>query len=95
MAQSVKEGLLQVGTTGDYLDTAEIKQTDGTPAHRENVVIASPTDNDARIEPEKPENHPDYHIPTEDPHTEAINDTLHEILDEMKLTNILLQGILK
>jgi len=39
---AVTEGNLDVGDTGEKLDTTVVEQTDGTDAHREAVILTDP-----------------------------------------------------
>lgn len=96
MADEVTEGLLPVGTTLKNLDTTIVEQTDGTPAHREAVVIADPVDNDARVSLVAVDG--EYKVPVVDSagnlHAQtAQEELLQKIVGELKVMNFHLSNM--
>jgi len=83
------EGLLPVGTTGDYLDTAKVVQTDGTTAHREAVYIADPETTAARISLGGTDENPgSYALPVSDDKMDNLISTMGLILKELRVMNL-------
>jgi len=86
---SVDEGLLPVGTTGDYLDTTKVTQTDGTTAHREAVYIADPETTAARISLVGTDENPgSYALPVSDDKMDNLISTMGLILEQLKIMNL-------
>ena len=87
------ESNIPVGGTDKLLDTTQVTQDTGRITEREVVVLADPTDNDARLSVQKPDNRANYHIGTEDPRLDSVIDLLSDLLEEQKMTNLLLEGL--
>ena len=81
----VTEGVIAVGDTGKNLDTTVVEQDQGGDAHREVVVLADPSDNDARASVTAGiPNLDSYGGTVHDPMMESISITLDHILEELK-----------
>ncbi|MCK5013202.1 MAG: hypothetical protein KAS66_05240 [Candidatus Omnitrophica bacterium] len=86
MTNEVTEGILPVGTSLKNLDTTIVEQTDGTPAHRETVVIGDPAINGARVNLESELGR--YILPVTDPvATSKLICALEGLITEQKITN--------
>lgn len=87
---SITEGKLDVGTTGEELDTTKVTQTDGSVVHREAVVIADPIKFNARmrLEPYPFVFEDRYALPVTGPEIKALADLIGELLQEQRLTNL-------
>lgn len=92
---AVTEGNIAVGGTDKLLDTTEVVQDSGRVTHREAVVLTDPENNDARVSVELADNREKYHLNTQDPRLDSVIDLLSDLLEQQKLTNILLEGILQ
>ena len=87
------ESKVQVGVSSDYLDTTEITQSDGQPAHREAVFIADPMVTAARAKVKNPYEYDEYHAMVLDPRTDMLVDIMRNTLKELEVMNLQLSLI--
>jgi len=86
---AVTEGAIDVGTTGEKLDTTKVTQTDETTAHREAVVLTDPETLAARAGVKGTEElSTRYALQVQDDKIDDLISAVHILINQVKITNI-------